>query len=98
MRYFIKPNAAEESLLDTMLAEDSTPRILPVFPQDEMLGLVVLHLISGRVLGEVLPCPAAVITACGPGLPLGRLYFQVPRTRLFDLCPELKPEVFGACR
>jgi hypothetical protein len=98
MRYFIKSGDAEESLLALMLAEDSIPRILPIFPRDPELGLVVLHLISGRVLGEILPCPDNVVESCGAGLPLGRLYFQVPKNRLYELCPELKPAVFGACR
>jgi hypothetical protein len=85
-------------LLAQLLAEDATPRMLPVFPQESALGLVVLHLVSGRLLGEVLPCPENFVESCGPGIPLGRLYFQVPKARLYELCPDLKSSVFGGCR
>jgi hypothetical protein len=91
MRYFIK---SEKNVLDWLLEIDAKPSTLPFFSQDETLGLVVAQLISGTVLAEVLPAPEQVPIACGTGIPLGRLYFQIPRDRLYNVCPELSPESF----
>jgi len=98
MRYFIKPKTSTGQPVDTLawlLNIDSTPTVLPVFPDTTDLGLVVAHLLSGEVFAEVLPHPNNVTEACGPGLPLGRLYFQVPKDRLYSVCGELNPKVFG---
>jgi len=92
MRYFIKP---KDPVLTWLLNIDSTPTVLPIFPESGILGLVVAHLLSGEVFAEVLPQQKQVLEACGGGLPLGRLYFQIPRDRLYSVCPELTPEIFG---
>ena len=91
MRYFIKPKT---DVLTWLLAIDLRPSALPFFSPDATLGLVVTHLISGSVLAEVLTGPEQVEVACGSGLPLGRLYFQIPRDRLYNVCPELSLESF----
>jgi hypothetical protein len=91
MRYFIKP---ETDVLTWLLEIDAKPSTLPFFSKDACLGLVVAHLISGTVIAEVLPAPEQVPLACGGGLPLGRLYFQIPRDRLYNVCPDLSPESF----
>jgi hypothetical protein len=92
MRYFLKP---DKPVLDWLLAHDAEPRVLPVFPEDENSGLVVAHLLSGGVFAEVIPAAAHVVTACGSGLPLGRLYFQVPKNLLYSVCDNLRPGDFG---
>ncbi|NDD52924.1 hypothetical protein EBZ39_03450 [bacterium] len=97
MRYLIKPQEPSKtlSLLSWLLAADATPKTLPVFPDNTELGLVVAHLVAGTVVAEVLPTTESVIAACGPGLPLGRLYFQVPKNLLYSACPELDSNSFG---
>jgi hypothetical protein len=95
MRYFIKPKNTGGSVLTWLLAQDAEPAPLPFFPEDGGLGLVVAQLFSGDVLAEVLPSPENVAEACGPGIPLGRLYFQIPWDRLYSVCPELAPKSSG---
>lgn len=92
MRYFIKP---EDPALAWLLNIDAAPSTLPFFPDDSGTGLVVAQLISGKVLAEVLPTEEHVRLVCGSGVPLGRLYFHVPKTRLYSVCPELRSESFG---
>lgn len=92
MRYFIKP---EESALSWLLNIDATPCTLPFFPDDNTTGLVVAQLLSGKVLAEVLPTEEHVKLVCGGGVPLGRLYFHIPKTQLYSVCPELSSESFG---
>ena len=92
MRYFIKPeNAALSWLLDI----DATPSTLPFFPDGKETGLVVAQLISGRILAEVLPTEAQVSLVCGGGVPLGRLYFLIPKEQLYQVCSDLTAESFG---
>jgi len=101
MRYFIKPKRSLDRavpLLTWLLHIDSTPTVLPIFPEEDDLGLVVAYLLSGEVFAEVLPHPQNVAEVCGPGLPLGRLYFQIPRDRLYSVCESLTPEIFGGQR
>jgi hypothetical protein len=95
MRYFIKPKKQSVPVLTWLLHVDAAPTVLPLFPEDSNLGLVVAHLLSGCVFAEVLPTPNSVAEVCGEGVPLGRLYFQIPRDRLYSVCPELTPESFG---
>jgi len=96
MRYFIKPKDSKSvPVLTWLLNMDATPAVLPFFPEDGTLGLVVAHLLSGKVFAEVLPNPDSVPMVCGVGVPMGRLYFQIPRDRLYSVCPELTPESFG---
>lgn len=92
MRYFIKPDVA---VLSWLLKRDDEPHVLPVFPDGADNGLVVAHLLSGGVFAEVIPTPAHVSIACGAGLPLGRLYFTVPREDLYAVCEDLHPVDFG---
>jgi hypothetical protein len=92
MRYFIKP---ENSALSWLLEIDTTPSTLPFFPDDSDIGLVVAQLISGRILAEVLPTEEHVRLVCGGGVPLGRLYFRIPKEQLYPVCPDLTSESFG---
>jgi hypothetical protein len=92
MRYFIKPS---DAVLPWLLTHDEAPHVLPIFPEDESCGLVVAHLLSGGIVAEVIPQPQDVKEACGDGLPLGRLYFQIPKNLLYSVCENLSPEVFG---
>lgn len=93
MRYFLDLPKKDVAL--RLLTEiDAQPRTLPIFPQSSEHGLVVAQLISGNVIAEVIPTPDHVTTACGGGVPLGRLYFQIPKNLLYTLCPELTPDVF----
>jgi hypothetical protein len=92
MRYFIEPDTQP---LAWLLGIDETPRTLPFFPDNADTGLVVAQLISGRILAEVLPTEDHVKVACGGGVPLGRLYFHVPKTQLYPVCSDLTPESFG---
>lgn len=92
MRYFIKPDSPP---LSWLLSLDDTPCTLPFFPPDNETGLVVAQLISGKILAEVLPTEAHVKLVCGGGVPLGRLYFRVPKAQLFAVCPDLTSESFG---
>jgi hypothetical protein len=100
MRYFIKPKNVDRAIpLLTWLSHiDSTPTVLPIFPEDDGLGLVVAYLLSGDVFAEVLPHPENVVDVCGSGVPLGRLYFQIPKDRLYSVCEELTPQVFEGPR
>lgn len=88
-------NLKSEEALSWLCAQDKTPRIFPVFPPEAGdLGLVVAHLVSGSILAEVITSPAEVKTICGDGLPLGRLYFQIPKNLLYSLCPQLSDTGF----
>ena len=92
MRYFIKP---EDSALTWLLNIDAAPSTLPFFPDDSGAGLVVAQLLSGKILAEVLPTEEHVRLVCGSGVPLGRLYFHIPKAQLYSVCPELSSESFG---
>jgi hypothetical protein len=101
MHYFLRPTDAlgkAVPVLQWLLQLDNTPNVLPIFPSEENSGLVVAYLLSGEVYAEVLPHPQAVIKTCGEGVPMGRLYFQIPRDRLYMACPPLSPDVFGGMR
>lgn len=92
MRYFIKP---ETSVLNWLLDFDANPHVLPIFPEDNGSGLVVVHLLSGGVFAEVITGPKHVVEVCGSNIPLGRLYFHIPKSVLYSVCEELRPENFG---
>jgi hypothetical protein len=92
MRYFLKP---EKPILAWLLDCDAYPRIIPIFPQEDSSGLVVAHLLSGGVFAEVITGPKHVAEVCGTGVPLGRLYFQIPKSLLYSVCDGLGPENFG---
>jgi len=91
-RYFLESNA---DVLSWLLDHDGQPHVLPIFPEEDTCGLVVAHLLSGGVFAEVIPTPTHVREACGDGLPLGRLYFRIPKNLLYSVCENLHPEDFG---
>lgn len=90
-RYFLNSTCT----LDWLLKQDSRPDVLPDFPADDTLGLVVAYLLSGQVISEVIPTAAAFPAVCGPGVPLGRLYFHISKNRLYSVCSNLTPESFS---
>jgi hypothetical protein len=90
MRYIIKP---QQPTLVWLEKHAPQPRVYPTKPSDSR-ALVVAHLFAGKVVAEVIPNRAAFPAACGSGVPLGRLYFQVPKELLYGVCPELKPTSF----
>ena len=94
MRYFLNLPKKDTTLL-VLTGLDPTPRALPIFPSSSDLGLVVAQLVSGSVIAEAIPTPAHVPIACGEGVPLGRLYFQISKDLIYKLCPELTQEVFS---
>jgi len=91
MRFFLKP---DKPVLTWLLDHDVEPHVLPVFPKDVNSGLVVAHLLYGGVVAEVIPTEGHVETACGSGVPLGRLYFQIPKNLLYSVCDTLSPKDF----
>lgn len=91
MRYFLEP---EQSVLEWCLSHDTTPHILPQFPEQKQLGLVCAHLIEGKVFAEVVTSADHLVEICGKGFPLGRLYFQISKSALYIVCPELTPAAF----
>lgn len=92
MRHILNLPAPET--LDWLSQNDGEPNVLPVFPNNNALGLVVAHLVSGHIVAEVLTRPQQVKKICGLGIPLGRLYFQIQRNLLYKFCSTLKVEDF----
>ncbi len=76
------------------MARDDEPTVLPVFPDDANLALVVAHLLSGAVYAEVIPAADNVQSIVGGGIPLGRLYFQIPKNAIYKVCPAIGPDAF----
>ena len=64
-------------------------------PRSDDFGLIVAHLLAGNVIAEVLPTEAAVTAAVGSGVPMGRLYFQVLRKDIYEICPQLTAAEFS---
>ena len=93
MRYFL---TIDKPVLNWLVDHDDEPHALPLFPERPEDGLVVAHLIAGDVVAEVIPTAEHVAIACGSGIPLGRLYFHVPKHALYDACKDLNPAIFGA--
>jgi len=91
MRYLLKPPVA---ILSWLLKRDPDPKILPSFPEDNNKGLVVTSLIGGSVYAKVIPKPDDYAKACGDGLPLGRVYFQILKSELYMVCPALSEDAF----
>lgn len=91
MRYIIKPPG---DTLRWLVAQDGHPHVLPYFPERDDAGLVCASLIGGEVLAEVVTSPVHLVEVCGPGFPLGRLYFQITKSALYSTCPELTPAAF----
>ena len=92
MRYFLKP---ANNVLEWCLSLDAKPHTLPFMPTQAEQGLVVTQLIGGDVFAEVVLSPEHLAEICGVGFPLGRLYFQIPKSELYLRCPELTPAAFG---
>jgi hypothetical protein len=93
MRYFLK-HVSPEYALQWLMEQDPEPRAVPVFPEESDTALVVTHLLGGTVFAEVATSPRHLAEICGRGFPLGRLYFQISRSALYSVCPELTPEAF----
>lgn len=91
MRYFLEP---EQDVLAWCLSHDRKPHVLPRFPTEKPLGLVCAHLIEGKVFAEVVTSADNLVEICGVGFPLGRLYFQIPKSALYMVCPPLTPAAF----
>lgn len=91
MRHLVKPPV---QVLPWLLRRDPDPKILPSFPIDDNKGLVVASLVGGHVFAEVIPTPHAYADICGNGLPLGRVYFQIPKPDLYNVCPNLTEDAF----
>jgi len=93
MRYFLKA-LRPDAVLPWLLDQDAEPRAIPVFPTDAELALVVTQLLGGAVFAEVVTSAPQLAEICGPGFPLGRLYFQIPKSELYRVCPELNSAAF----
>lgn len=84
-RYILKT----DTVLNWLSDKDPAPLVLPEFSKQRNTVLVVAYLLAGKVVAEVVLSPQHLRELCGPGLPLGRLYFQVKKTDVQALCPEL---------
>lgn len=93
MRHLINPK--NESVLSWLLNKDAMPSVLPTFPTDPNKGLVVGQLLNGSCYAEVITAPEQLKIACGPGLPLGRLFFHIDKGDLYAVCATLDAESFG---
>jgi hypothetical protein len=82
MRYVLTSPRTED-MLAYFRRLDAKPRVYPSDPGD--LGLVVLHLVGGSVIAEALPSLQHFKEVCGGGVPLGRLYFKVPRATIEEM-------------
>ena len=91
VRYILRPPG---KTLAWLLAQDGQPHVLPFFPAEKDKGLVGAHLIGGDVLAEVVLSADHLREICGPGFPLGRLYFQIVKSALYSTCPELPSTAF----
>lgn len=92
MRYFIRPT---DDVLEWCLSQDAKPHTLPFMPTQAEQGLVVAQLVGGEIFAEVVLSREHLAEVCGSGFPLGRLYFQIPKSALYMACPELTPAAFG---
>jgi hypothetical protein len=92
MRHFIQPDG---KLLPWLLEQDATPSVIPVFPNDGNIGLVVAYLLNGTCYAEVLTGKDSLFDVCGKGFPFGRLFFHVKKTTLFPVCDTLTGKSFG---
>jgi hypothetical protein len=91
MRYLIRPPG---DTLKWLVAQDNHPHVLPSFPREAEWGLVCAYLHGGEICAEVIPSAQYLAELCGPGLPLGRLYFQITKSALYSTCPDLTPAAF----
>lgn len=93
MRHLIQ--LQNESVLTWLLDQDAEPSVLPTFPTDPSKELVVSQLLNGSCYAEVITTPEQLKTACGPGLPLGRLFFHVNKEALHEVCDTLSAQKLG---
>ena len=97
MRYFLK-NVPEGQTLAWLSNHDPEPSTVPVFCDNPDYGLVVAHLLGGTVLAEVITAADQFPEIFGAeGIPLGRLYFQIPRSALATECPLPKARRLLGC-
>ena len=92
MRYGLETDG---DVLAWCLKHDTYPNVVPLFPKEKGRGLVVAHLIGGAVKAEVLVSAEHLVEVCGTGFPMGRLYFQIPKSALYKVCPRLSDSVYG---
>ena len=92
MRHFLKPKS---DVLAWLISRDSRPRVLPIQPKSDEFGLIVAHLLAGNVIAEVLTTEKAVTAAVGSGVPMGRLYFHIPRKDILAEIPQLTAAEFS---
>lgn len=92
MRHFLQPDG---KLLPWLLKQDAAPSVIPVFPDDVEIGLVVAYLLNGTCYAEVLTSKEHLFAVCGKGFPYGRLFFRVKKDSLFLVCPQLSRKSFG---
>lgn len=93
MRHLIQ--LKKGAVLVWLLERDAEPSVLPAFPTDPSKELVVCQLLNGSCYAEAITTPAQLKDACGPGLPLGRLFFHVDREELRKVCGTLDVEKLG---
>jgi hypothetical protein len=93
MRHLI--HTPNESVLTWLFERDAEPSVLPTFPTDSSKGLVVSQLLNGSCYAEVVTTPDQLKIACGPGLPLGRLFFHIGKDELYAVCDSLDAAKFG---
>jgi hypothetical protein len=96
MRHLIQ--LKDGSVLSWLLERDAEPSVLPAFPTDPRKELVVSQLLNGSCYAEVVTTPEQLKEACGPGLPLGRLFFHVNKEDLRDVCGTLDVDTLGGGR
>jgi hypothetical protein len=92
MRYILRPPG---DTLQWLFKQDSQPHVLPFLPEEKERSLICAQLVAGEILAEVVLSADHLAEVCGQGFPLGRLYFQISRSALYSVCPELTPAVFG---
>lgn len=88
MRYLLQPK--DKSALMWLFEKDAKPSVIPVFPEDKSLGLVMAYLLNGVCYAEVLNDSSHLEQICSGRFPFGRLFFHIKRQDLHDVCSELK--------
>lgn len=88
MKYLLQPE--DKSALTWLIEKDAKPSVIPVFPDDKSLGLVMAYLLNGVCYAEVLNDHNHLERICDSKFPFGKLFFHVKRQDLIDVCSELK--------
>lgn len=84
-------DVGNNNVLDWCFAKDADPRVLPSWPEADDLYLVCAYLVGGVVVAEVITS-ADHLAGTARGFPLGRLYFQIPKSAVELVCPTLRPK------